>query len=1150
MEDPNRKLQEMADKLEKSEVGRKKLRQAITLLKEKLEATEKVLEVNDSLRQECEKERLRAESEKKKAEEEKALRIQTENENTSTKEQLAIVLQRLDALERSSKVDRAETLRVRGEVKHALSALHGAVQLAETAHSSVQGLEKFVQDKVVDSVSTSTRALALAQSVTSDIKAAQATGASAEKTSQSLASRLKLVQKQNAGYDQRINLLQQETTKASSLAQNANSDAKAVQVTAASAEKLSQSLASRIAAMQKQFAGLDQRVNHLQQELRTRFVDTGSNFDGAKTGKAAVPRGEKKAASKGMVLSKSQQLSGDNAKLPEPIQIVDSGSSSGCMSSLFRDIDSSGKNRGNNPTRVSSVSAITTRDSLASTPTSVVGTHSRNFAKPPVSFNGNVQSAEGLRGQENMHRSFKGGVNVVSTNVLVSGESDGSLKKKDAGMPQSSAPTGGKLLALKNTSPRPTNLDFSGRQSICGGGNTGKKIQCLPSKVAEPERGLHGGDDKVVRAQRKELLPAALLKDITKLFSKEKRVKSKLEGKFTALEQLLRSGEETRHPVELASAQEGKKRKCRDNVPGRIKGDCKRSKKISKLDLAPDCRAKLAVESCSFSLGGTLKASNAKDGVLVNSSISMDLTPQSTLPVVVETAAPADLCTKLKSQKKAGRDIISIENNAESCVSDLSDRDKCQGVQQVPEGVEGNRENVSVVDFRPDVIVDDSGACSPSLPLKSGTSANDSVEDMDIDKGVDNPVPDETRCGWDTESEMSDDEFDLEWWATKRVLLSPTLPPLRHSSELIEDQTLDVGFASDGSKEISLEDIARFLEVLPAIGGELCDSEREDRGGQQNGEAMPRVDTGTTAVLDERGAGDIDKLDFSGTHSLTVDNRKLENSEAVASLEKEEKGNKDAGFSASRSQVLLAGLSDNDEVLRSQKTNIVSLPGSFANSREYFSCGPGEDLEDRSSKLTTCDDRREQIHGISARLRKEPGGDADADARGDRQCVGAVCMDCSETRPPLTKADTADNTSDYADTQKFNKTNREQLGILEESEMASAQTEDVGRRVTSEGKAKDDSGFGLKLLEGSLGNGESIRSSERATDKGSLTDIREIAAIVTKTRNRLAGALEDGSASDVKSCRAASEAAICFAESRLSALPWSHVKFYDFTVQV
>lgn len=44
-------LTQMAEKLEKSEAGRKKLRQAISMLKEKLEANEKVLQVNEILRQ-------------------------------------------------------------------------------------------------------------------------------------------------------------------------------------------------------------------------------------------------------------------------------------------------------------------------------------------------------------------------------------------------------------------------------------------------------------------------------------------------------------------------------------------------------------------------------------------------------------------------------------------------------------------------------------------------------------------------------------------------------------------------------------------------------------------------------------------------------------------------------------------------------------------------------------------------------------------------------------------------------------------------------------------------------------------------------------------------------------------------------------------
>lgn len=69
---------------------------------------------------ECEKERLRAESERKKAEEEKALRLQIEKEGLSVKEQLARVLQRLDAVERNSKSDRLETDRIRGEVIHLL----------------------------------------------------------------------------------------------------------------------------------------------------------------------------------------------------------------------------------------------------------------------------------------------------------------------------------------------------------------------------------------------------------------------------------------------------------------------------------------------------------------------------------------------------------------------------------------------------------------------------------------------------------------------------------------------------------------------------------------------------------------------------------------------------------------------------------------------------------------------------------------------------------------------------------------------------------------------------------------------------------------------------------------------------------------------
>ena len=65
---------------------------------------------------ECEQERQRAEDEKKKAEEEKRLRSLLEKDSVAVKDQLAKVLQRLEALESKQKSDKKEVERVRNEV--------------------------------------------------------------------------------------------------------------------------------------------------------------------------------------------------------------------------------------------------------------------------------------------------------------------------------------------------------------------------------------------------------------------------------------------------------------------------------------------------------------------------------------------------------------------------------------------------------------------------------------------------------------------------------------------------------------------------------------------------------------------------------------------------------------------------------------------------------------------------------------------------------------------------------------------------------------------------------------------------------------------------------------------------------------------------
>eukprot|EP00250_Pteridium_aquilinum_P013266 c21240_g1_i1 orf=135-4172(+) len=139
---------QLAEKLEKSEAGRKKLRQAISILQEKLDATEKVLKVNDTLRQESEQERQRAESEKKKAEEERRLRSILEKDSATIKDQLAKVLQRLGAVESKQKSDKKEIERVRNEVKLSVEGMRVASQAVDAIQSSFQTLENKLLEKV------------------------------------------------------------------------------------------------------------------------------------------------------------------------------------------------------------------------------------------------------------------------------------------------------------------------------------------------------------------------------------------------------------------------------------------------------------------------------------------------------------------------------------------------------------------------------------------------------------------------------------------------------------------------------------------------------------------------------------------------------------------------------------------------------------------------------------------------------------------------------------------------------------------------------------------------------------------------------------------------------------------------------------------
>ncbi|KAI5072205.1 hypothetical protein GOP47_0012311 [Adiantum capillus-veneris] len=153
IQDSLQSMEQMADKqlaerLEKSEAGRKKLRQAISILQEKLEAMEKVLKVNEMLRKECEKERQRADNEKQKAEEEKRLKSLLEKDSTTFKDQMAKILQRLGAVENKQKADKKENERLRNEVKLSAEGMRVATQAVNAVQSSFQALETNLLEKV------------------------------------------------------------------------------------------------------------------------------------------------------------------------------------------------------------------------------------------------------------------------------------------------------------------------------------------------------------------------------------------------------------------------------------------------------------------------------------------------------------------------------------------------------------------------------------------------------------------------------------------------------------------------------------------------------------------------------------------------------------------------------------------------------------------------------------------------------------------------------------------------------------------------------------------------------------------------------------------------------------------------------------------
>ncbi|BFI31259.1 hypothetical protein MPTK2_3g20010 [Marchantia polymorpha subsp. ruderalis] len=891
MDDPNTKLQEMAEKLEKSEAGRKKLRQAITMLKEKMEATEKVLQVNETLRQECEKERLRAESERKKAEEEKALRLQIEKEGLSVKEQLARVLQRLDAVERNSKSDRLETDRIRGEMKQAMTALGGALQVAEAAQVSLQGLEKTVQDKVNVAVSTSSKALSLAQSVSSDAKAAHGVAASAEKNSQLLVSRVAAVQKQSGGFDLRLNTLQQESSKALSVVECVKSDAKAAHVAAIAAEKMSQSLVSRVAAVQKENAAFTQRLNVLQQELRTRYVDVGVSSSGTRGLNTPVAHEAKKVPGRGMVLSKNQHLNGAGLDTPKPsngrsvsgstelnhsvgqtetlvgltgvstqakchpsesLQVVDSGSSSGCTSTFSRELDVVKRNKVCKETGEPSVAAVPKRPLLTSPPVSTAAPRFQKPANVPVRRLLDSRPLKCTTGKECIPSASKVGSDASGTVKAGSSSglnlSRGELVESHPGImdicvPQTSGITGLNVASRRCSVSQPTKSDFTGRQKSCGSVDNEENCSHTATlKVIEDGKASKSPEKRVVKGpkgQRRVKLPAALLKDITKLFCREKKVHTRMEAKFMALEKVLQTGWNngscSQHNSESLPL-ESRKRKRREN--GAEKNSKRRLNEACDQALKKDTRPQdgLQIEASQVvrdKPGAAVKRSTrnkSKDSRTADPATPVQSTPPFALPKVSESVV-AEIFMTAKVQEQASMEVSGGEIRPLASVSHPVGERRSVLVTPLREEMEtGGGIHSEGVNWCQDVGFDEGGTnkwtvtCSSDLPGTAGKSGDERerTHDMDIDRCQDKGTHDIyeiTGLGWDTESDLSEDEFDPEWWTTKRILLSPTLPEL-HSSTDLDGGILDTSIACPSSNSISLEEMALCLDVLPPVPGE------------------------------------------------------------------------------------------------------------------------------------------------------------------------------------------------------------------------------------------------------------------------------------------------------------------------------------------
>ncbi|CAM6117668.1 unnamed protein product [Calypogeia fissa] len=786
-------LQEMAEKLEKSEAGRKKLRQAISMLKEKVEANEKVLQVNEILRQECEKERLRADAERNRAEEEKKLRENLEKEGLSSKDQLVRVLQRLDAVERNCKADHTEIERMRKEMKQAVSGLGGAVKAIEAAHSSFESLEKDLLGKVSNAVCASTKSTSLAETAVADAKGAQGTAAAAQKLSDSLVSRVEALQKQGAILDQRVTLLQQEILKRQSepsdneLKSNRNLPSNGISLAADKPgrgmvlSKNQQQACTRLTSLRTANKDCSPdsaafRPKPIQGEgistvvLGAKPADKDSlGICGAQSPK--MKSGAKEAEINGMESFPDGQ---SNKKTSRDMSTAPAGG----KAVLEKSVPDSSRD---NIVR-QALEAAKEKRKLQRTASSnnVVGKSSSSLSSTPVTLSSNgAHPAKDVLVEE-----FRGRLQVDSSSGAVLAMVENEKNKCISyGREDNVEDFPERRPCTKKKLPRAP--DGNRVESKLVSANLlvleKKQLSETPISATKTDRNGH----------KREKLPVALLTEITKLFQKEKKSREKVEQKLSALQKVLQNSaddEFVQQRLVDAPVEKSRKRKRRESLTERSdkRARARGVEKTPQVKLNEDH----PVLSHGHRVGGIVACGAIEVGASKRKINTTGTAENSIGP-------PQPLADESRYLDSRGfRNDIS---NA--------------GWKRV--------ENSTDLDGPQFADVD-----APSLvpgSLAAATTVIEPCQGMDID--ITNFSAGDLNGGWDSDSEISEDEMGEEWWAEKRVLLSPSLPEVKPPSLPLEGPDSNAPLAWPAASNMNPEDISLFLDVLPPIDQEIISDE-------------------------------------------------------------------------------------------------------------------------------------------------------------------------------------------------------------------------------------------------------------------------------------------------------------------------------------